>query len=286
MKRITLLIAAVLLSVFTMATACKTTPPSDAAKLVEEKVREKTGQIDLYVMAIGINGYSNNVFPNLKYAANDAQNICGVFKAQEGIFFRNVNTLLIADDGGISPTTDNIISNMEFFKDVRPNDTVILFVASHRIIIDDTFYIMSSDSKYNNDDGFILESFVNFNDILKALDMPAYKIIILDTNAPEIAKGGDITVLRACKEDEKAIETNRYDGGLLTTSILEAFEKAETELGVIKLSALSDYVVKRVGEMSENKQTPVFSAASGANELIMGFRLNLSDLGINIPSSN
>jgi len=290
MKRIPFFPALAVLIIFSMIMACKTTPPAEetlSAKTDETQPgTERTAPVDLYVLSIGINEYSTDLFPNLKYAVNDAKNICEIFKAQEGKVFRNVNTMLIADNEETKPTKDNILSNLDFFKNVRPNDAMIIFIASHRIILDDMLYIMSSDSGYFDDGLFKLETFVNMNEILMPLFMPAQKIIILDTSAPEIAIGRNFTVLRACKEDEQAIEKNIYDGGLLTTSILEAFEKVEAKSGAITLDDLFGYVVTRVAEMSDNKQTPVLNAATGAGELIMGLKLKLTDIGIDISSSN
>ena len=289
MKRTNLLIAAVLFAVLTAMSACKTAqPPAEAQEEltgelqqidatvgdIKQRTEEEIVQRgDLYVMAIGINEYSTDVFTNLKYAANDAQNICDIFNAQAGKVFRNVNTLLITDKEKITPTKENILKNMEFFKNARQIDTAVLFVASHRIVIDGVFYLMSSDSKYNKDDGFILSSFIKFDDILKQLNFKGNKILIIDTNSPEIAKGGDFTIIRACKENEQAIESSTYNGGLLTASILDAFANIDTEYGVITVNALFDYVVEKVGELSKNKQTPVLNAAAGAKDLIIGYRL-------------
>ena len=281
MKKISLLI---IIAFLIITGACKSSQTVEKKiGFLKNRAEDTLRQVDLFVFAVGINEYSNNLFPDLKYAANDAKNICNIFKAQEGKFFRKVNTILISDNADIKPTTENILSNLLFFDEVRPNDTVIFFAASHRIIIDGEFYLMTSDSQYNDNEGFVLESFININDVLSALDMPAYKIFIIDTNASEIANGGDFTVLRACKEDQKAIENNFYNGGLLTTSILEAFEKAETKNDVITLNDLLNYVVLRVEEMSNNQQTPLYNLASEAGDLIMGSKVNLKNIGINIP---
>jgi len=277
MKGKTLSAASILFVIFIVITSCVSSPPSsdenneNAVTKVAEAV-QKAWEIqgDLYIMAVGINEYSSNVFSNLKYAANDAKTICDLFGAQAGKIFGSVKTLLIADKESITPTKENILSNLDFFKDAGEKDTAIIFIASHRIIIDNTFYIMSSDSQHNSDEGFILSSFININDILNKLDFNGNKILIIDTSAPEIAKDGNFTVIRACKENEQAIESSTYNGGLLTASIQDAFEKIETEYGLITIGALFDYAVKRVGEMSDRKQTPVLNAASNAKDIVIG----------------
>jgi len=281
MKKITSLIVIAFLIIIA---GCLSTPPVVSTGEVIEKAEEKISQIDLYVFAIGINEYQNKFFPDLKYAANDAKNICNFFKAQEGIFFRKVNTKLFSDNENMKPTTENILDNLYFFDDVSPYDTVIFYIASHRIINDGEFYLMTSDSEYNEDEGFVLESFINFNQILNALNKPSHKIIIIDTNSPEITRE-DITFIKACKDNQQAIESNLVNGGLLTASLLEAFEKAETgNNNEITLKSLLNFVVNRVEELSDKKQTPVFNIASGADDLIIGSRINLKSIGINIPS--
>jgi len=305
MKRIAILMSALVLVIALMGTACTSTPKdqvnaateplsSSLEELDQAQIQENVQQIttkieesasyymgDLYVMAIGINEYSNNYFPSLVFAANDAENICKLLSAQEGKVFRNVKTMLISDKGGVTPTRDNIRKNMDFFKDVRAIDTVILFAATHRIIVDNVFYLLPSDSQYKDGEGFVLSSCIKFDEIISALNVLGRKMIIIDTHSPNIS-GKDITVLSACKENEQAIESYLYGGGLFTTSIIEAFEKADSEYGLIKVSSLFDYVVNRVGEMSENKQTPVLTASSGAEEMIIGFKYGLD----NLPTSS
>jgi len=302
MKKLSVIL--VLCMFFACFAACKSTPAKDT-ELTEEEIaaqKEKIEQLvqeqkeeialtkdrvqqvidsirgDLWVYAIGINEYSKSIyFPNLVYAVDDAKNICEAFKAQEGIAFKTVNTMIISDADSTKPTRENIIKNMDFFKNAKASDTVVLFFAAHRMIQDDVYYLMTSDSEYDQYDGLKMSTVIKFDDIVKNLNVPGKKVIIVDTHYPESAfksaKEKDIAVLVACKDNEQARESAQFGGGFFTTSIIEAFDNIETETGIITLGALYDFITGRVGEMSENKQTPDLYSSCEIKNMVMGFSI-------------
>jgi len=265
--------------VLVLVFSCRSTPqeveqpraptPQPVVAIPEEK-------FNLWVYAVGINEYDNNqIFPNLLFAANDANSILEVLKTQEGQAFESVNTLLISDGSSLKPTRENILSNFEFLQEAGPDDTIILYFALHRLIRDDIFYLMPSDAKYDEWEGTDLSSIISFGDIVKSLDMPGNKIIILDTHYPKTAvdltSGTDIIVLGAATGDEQARESKEAGGGFLTVSIIEAFTMAGDN-PELTLADIYDYVAKRVGDLSENKQNPVLNLPAGIDDIILGIR--------------
>ncbi|MCL2764398.1 MAG: hypothetical protein FWD40_03865 [Treponema sp.] len=290
MKKIAIILTLCLVIVSLIA--CNSAPPA-AAEQAAEQVAERTGQAaqqavsqqtaaqqdndknDLWILAVGVNQYQNNqYYPNLSFAVSDAKNIIGAFQSQRGNAYNNVNTLLIADSADKRPTRDNIYSGMDFLMDAQPNDTVIVFIASHRIIQDGVYYIMPSDSRYVRD-SFDPASMIPFDDILKMM-LPSKALVILDTHAPEsaieIANEKNIAILGACAVNEQARESHDYAGGLLTISIMEAFSSVVNSENQITLGDLYTYVRNRVNFMSGNAQNPFLHAPSHSIHTVIGLR--------------
>lgn len=257
--------------ILAVITACNTLP--ETALVPAGREEPKT---DLWLLAIGINEYSNNYFPNLFFAASDAQNINSAFKAQEGKAFKKVNTLLITDIDAIKPTKTNIFSNLEFLQDAQPEDTIIIFLASHRIMENNIYYLMPSDSVYREDTGLDFSSMIKFEDFIQELNMPGNKIIILDTQFPEgaskMAAEKGIIILGACGESQQAIEHRLLGGGLLSLSVVEALNTNTGVSGSIRLKDIFAFVAARVKELSENKQDPVLHVPADAENMVLGVR--------------
>jgi uncharacterized caspase-like protein len=228
---------------------------------------------DLWVLAIGVNDYSDNNLSDLKFCVSDAQNISNVFKAQEANTFGKVNTLVIADTEAVKPTRENILSSLAFLKNAKQDDTVILYFALHSIQQDGNYYLLPSDSLHESGDKFSISSMIDFNDIVRSLDGECSKIIILDTHYSETAikavTGRNIAILGACKDTEFALELALYRSGAFTLGIIEAFNENSGLDNRITLNSLSVYLTDRVTRLSRNRQNPVFYFPDKMGEIIL-----------------
>jgi uncharacterized caspase-like protein len=236
---------------------------------------------DLWILAVGVNEYpQNQLYSSLGFCVSDAKNIRDVFKAQENKAFNKVNTLLIADTEAVKPTKNNIISNMSFFRNAKPNDTVILFFSSHSMLEGNgAFYLMPSDSRFDASGKPAPASMINFTDIVQSFTMPGKKIIILDTyyseTAIKLVTGRNIAVFGACRDDQQAYESDQYGGGFFTSSIVNAFNGDAFTDGIITLESLFLYVVNRVRDITRravyrNRQTPVLYIPDGMSDPVLG----------------
>jgi len=226
---------------------------------------------DLWVVSVGINDYTDSYFPNLLFAINDAQNLGNVLKAQEGLAFKSVNSRVLT---GPDATKENILSDLEFLQDAKEDDTVILFFALHRIVQNDGFYFMTSDSTYKPeaDDTESVASLINFDDIIAALDFHAKKIIILDTHYPKgsgLSEELEIAIFSACRENEQARESHQLGGGVFTSSIIEAFKYAGVN-GDVTLESINEYVIDRVRSLTDRRQSPVLHAPADMKKMVLG----------------
>ncbi|MCY1011925.1 caspase family protein [Nannocystis pusilla] len=84
---------------------------------------------DLYVLAVGVSKYAD-VKMNLKYAAKDARDIAGMFKAR-GSRFGKVEVLQILDG---EARRENILAARQKLLNTKIDDQVVVFVAGHGML--------------------------------------------------------------------------------------------------------------------------------------------------------
>jgi uncharacterized caspase-like protein len=231
---------------------------------------------DLWLLAVGINDYPDNPYTiDLNLSVPDARAIRDLFKSQEGKAFHNVNTLLIADTEQVKPTGSSIISGMDFLKNAKPNDVVILYFALSSIAQDGAYYLLPSDLKVDLNGAIVTSSLLDFADIARRFTMPGKKILFIDTDASEHAvealRNSQTAVLAACLREEHAYENYLYGGGLFTYSITSAFRDSAAIInGKITLASLAGFVPDQVRQISRNKQHPVVYIPDALKDLVLG----------------
>jgi WD40 repeat protein len=87
----------------------------------------------LYALAIGVNEFPGLRGANLAYAARDAEAIAAAFASLGASTYSRVVTRVVSDAGAAGPDRARILESLELLADAGPNDTVILFLASHGI---------------------------------------------------------------------------------------------------------------------------------------------------------
>ena len=98
----------------------------------------------LYILSVGIDKYSDASI-NLKYAAKDASDfIAKLPEKARGLYdTANIHLETILDDRASRAGILNKID--ELSTKIKPGDTFILFVASHGVLVQDQYYIVTSD---------------------------------------------------------------------------------------------------------------------------------------------
>jgi hypothetical protein len=95
-------------------------------------VRPERVKGDLYVLAIGINAFTNlPAGMHLAFAARDAEKVAQALETRTGAFYRQVHTRVLTDRAAEKPTRDAILEALEFVQRAQPHDTVVVFLASH-----------------------------------------------------------------------------------------------------------------------------------------------------------
>jgi hypothetical protein len=241
---------------------------------------------DLWLLSIGINDYTNfpaNGWNDLNGAAGDAQRIVTSFTEQQGKRYNKVHTLLVADGAEIKTTKSSIMESMEFFKQADPEDVSLLFIAAHGETVNGVYYFIPSDISFDSEGQLEMINAIDTNDIIKSMDIPGRKIILIDTcqsggvdnnKLIRTLKNRSTVIFSAAQENEYAAENVDFGGGYFTYSILEGINgKASTDDEVL-IKQLGDFVNQNVTDIGNqrryrNKQHPLILIPDGYKDFII-----------------
>jgi len=97
-------------------------------------VRTTPAAGDLYLVSIGVNAFPNlPANMHLAFAAQDAEEMAATLANQGAGHYSRTFVKLLSDTGTVKPDRDAIVSALEFVRQAGPQDTVVIFLASHGI---------------------------------------------------------------------------------------------------------------------------------------------------------
>jgi WD40 repeat protein len=246
---------------------------------------------DLYVLAVGVNRFDHissadkNKVPDLKYAVNDAEKLARLLEdSAPDAGFNQVHVQVLSDSAPLMPTRQNILEALKVFEQAGPNDTVLLFLASHGFS-DQTgnYYFLPQDGEYNDVESVLsgrnlsgkastLLSWTDFFDHMRKA--AGRRILIVDTcQAKSIFGEFDSRSLRkrsaaslfplllASKGDEFSQEYESAQHGLFTHALLEGLRgladaNHDRKVTLAELHDFSVPLVKKLHDPSAGEQTP------------------------------
>jgi WD40 repeat protein len=244
--------------------------------LDHEGVLDRKGR--LFIVAVGVDRYTKlGDRYTLRYAGADAYLMVDTLTKKAGPLHTEVISKLLVTDGDTPPTKSNIEDALAVFRDATPEDTVILFIASHGVN-DGADYLMVPEDAERNDVGrWRPSSVVSWNVLQKALqDAQGSRIMFVDTchssgayNSRLVKDAGDanIVVFSATDKDTEAQETSKLGHGVFTYALSQGLsgEADPRKKGSVSIFALSDYVSDEVKRMTNDEQEPVFSGSGVKN---------------------
>jgi len=255
---------------------------------------------NIYLLAVGINKFQNA--PDLDYAASDAQNVAKFFKKKQGQPFNQVFAKVISDFSESEPIKTNILESLEFLKQAKAQDTVIVFLASHGLSdMAGNYYFVPQDAQPNDLEKFrdngkrgasdvpqnfaSLISWESFFDALRSV--PGKRLMIVDTcYAKKISGTLDIhslakrsasssfALLAASRGNEQSQEFPQGKQGLFTYALLKGL-KGDGDInkdGRVTLSEIYEFVSKFVEEnriKRLGKQTPQLTAPTELKDMVL-----------------
>jgi WD40 repeat protein len=235
---------------------------------------------DLYVLAIGASRFDG--LPEktwLQYAAKDADTIAGTLRGLASTSFAKRHIRVLTDNSSEKPTRANIVAALEFLKNARAQDTVVLFLASHGVSDSrGNYYFVPRDAMAQDLNGLqaidnprSLMSWQVFFDALRVV--AGQRLLVVDTcQAKGIAGRFDpnalikrsassqFALMLASGENEESQEYDPAGHGLFTFALLSSLQDAQTQ-NLARLS-LRDWfsgsakVVQRFRDRSIGPQTP------------------------------
>jgi uncharacterized caspase-like protein len=245
-------------------------------KTIHFNSRVKSGNPHLYLLSIGINQYRDGSI-NLKYAAKDAKDLEEKIKAQSATLYEpeNIHYARLTDT---EATKANIIGKIdEFAQLIKPNDSFILCVAGHGVLLQNQYYMLTHDFNGKVHDSNVIRSneIVEMSKKIRALS----QLFIFDTchagGVDTIISGlydARMSVLAkkmglhiyASASDKQAAMDGYKGNGLFTHTLLDGLnnnkEADRNKDGQVSIVGLGEYSKKMTSNISRqigHEQTPL-----------------------------
>ncbi|MBF0234067.1 MAG: caspase family protein [Desulfamplus sp.] len=261
------------ISVFASTEQNRSEPETIKINQKSASVQDEIYKPNLYVLSIGISKYQNPDL-NLNLAHKDAQAIAGVFEAQKGKLYRNVNVRLLTDE---EATGDNILDGLDWIlEESTQKDVSVIFIAGHgRNDHRKNYYFMPYDTDVDHLRRTGVKWF-DFNDVLESL--PSKALLMVDTchsgnitgkrrqrglsNMTEALReltttSSGVFVMTASTGDELSAEDMAWGHGAFTKAIVEGLQNFKADYNgnnAVEIKELDLYVTERVKSLTNGQQ--------------------------------
>ena len=257
-------------------------------------VRSERVAGNLYILAIGA-----NVFPNLPanmhlaFAASDAEAMAATFEKRGAGHYNRIFTRVLSDDSPVKPDRDAIISALDFVQQGKPQDTVVIFLASHGLSDKaGNYYFVPRDvarkdvaAVQKGETGDSLVPWTAFFDALRGAT--GKRILIVDTCHAQRIEGrfeshslmkrsasSLFPLIVASKGEEQSQEYPPAKHGLFTYALMSALtpEADVNRDGVVSLKEAFDFAIPLVEKLREKtigSQTPQMVAPYSLGEFVL-----------------
>ena len=241
---------------------------------------------DLYVVAVGVNrfptfvaaGYKENA---LDFAAADASAVGAALERNDGKLYRHVFLDVVADGAPHLPTKAAIRTALDGLRRAGPDDTVIVFLASHGISDRaGNYYLLPRDgrpadadaAKNRGDESGTLPSLLGWQEIFDALRLASgRRVLVVDTcQAGEVtadrlshtlrkrSAASSFALMLAARGDELSQELRASGHGVFTYGLLQALDGGAPPdaAGRVTLAAAFEHARTIVAQQRPSKNLP------------------------------
>jgi uncharacterized caspase-like protein len=240
----------------------------------------------LVIFGVGVDSYAN--YPNLKYASRDCQRLMGLFKSRYGLPESHV--MILTNEAATAVKVKRFIEQ-DAAKLLQPDDTFVFYFAGHGAPDVDASSLKEDGMKkyllFNNTEPMTMPlTATSLDDLADSMrKLPCKRVLVfLDScfagtagkntlsrlrglricdrtykDMTDISGRGRV-VMAACSENQVSQENTALEAGVFTQSLIEGLEgKADGDRnGRVDILELFNYTTKRVGELTNQSQTPVF----------------------------
>jgi len=236
----------------------------------------KTEDPHLYILAVGIDQYKNTDV-KLKYAVKDAKDLGEKIKTQSSTLYKpqNIHYSLVTDR---EANKTNIVNKInELSNTIKPQDSFILFVAGHGVLLQKQYYMLTHDFNGQVNDANMISSneIVEMSKKIKSLS----QLFIFDTchaggvdtivsglydaRMSVLAKKMGLHIYASASDKQSAIDG--YKGnGLFTYTLLDGLnnnkEADKYKDGKVSVVGLGEYSKNKTMNLSKeisHSQTPL-----------------------------
>ena len=236
----------------------------------------KQEESHLYILSIGIDQYKDSTI-NLKYAVKDSKDIEERIIKQAATLYKsqNIHYELLTDNNA---TKANITGKInELSKLIKPTDSFILFVAGHGVLLQNQYYMLTSeyDGKVNDNNLISSNEIVEISKKIKSLS----QLFIFDTchaggvdyivsglydaRMSVLAKKMGLHIYASANSKEAAMDG--YQGnGLFTYTLLdglnnkkEADKNKDSKISLVELGEYTKQTTTEISKKIGHQQTPL-----------------------------
>jgi WD40 repeat protein len=231
----------------------------------------------LYILAAGINKYSDPDIQSLNFSVADAEAVVKLLRERsKGLYVLDEPVLLT--ENKVTPETwqKTLKQLAEKLQELaQPDDLLIFFLAGHGIVDEETqkYYFVGHDFKLADYEKGAYAGCICWDDFRGVADLPCRKLALLDTchsgaiqpprsrdlkKAVRDLQGDVIFTVTASTGEQRSAEKEEWRHGAFTKCLLEALEgRADvSRQGVVTLNEMVAYVKQSVEKLTEGIQTP------------------------------
>ncbi|MCW5635135.1 MAG: caspase family protein [Rubrivivax sp.] len=266
---------------------------AEAFVAVPEGTRVVQPPGDLYVLAVGINAFPR--LPekmHLAYAVRDAEELAKALQVRAGGQYARVHVRLLTDGSDIKPDRAEVQRALEFLREARPQDTSVVFLASHGVSdAAGNYYFVPRDVRAEDLQALdkaprALPSLLPWTTFFDALRATAgRRLLIVDTCQARSIEGrfephslmkrsaaSQFSLVVASKADEESQEYPPGKHGLFTFALLQALDGASdaNRDGVVSLAEAFEAarpMVEKLRDRRTGPQTPQLVAPDPLGDL-------------------
>lgn len=222
---------------------------SAATAFPERQSPQRPGR--LWLVSVGVESFDHlPAMRALPYATNDATEIARALSRGQGKVFTDVRSLVLTEKSGIPPTKGNVLQAIKQLEQMRPEDTLVVFLASHGTTDAGEYYFLTKDSVLVDVDKLLAidernarlqpgsaPSLLTGSELTAALRrLPGRRILMLDTCHAAAALSSDpfslvkrsasaqLAVVSAAKGDEVSYDAPDQPHGVFTLALIQALQ--------------------------------------------------------------
>lgn len=245
-------------------------------KTINFTSKAKSEDPHLYILAVGIDHYKDtNV--NLKYAVKDAKDLEQKLKTQSATLYKpqNIHYVLLTDGEATKTNIANKVNELSNI--IKPQDSFILFVAGHGVLLQNQYYMLTNEfnGQVSNTNMISSNEIVEMSKKIKSLSQlfifdtchaGGVDIIVsglYDARMSVLAKKMGLHIYASANSKEAAMDG--YKGnGLFTYTLLDglnnnkgADKNKDGKVSVVGLGEYSKKMTTNISKEIGHAQTPL-----------------------------